>query len=197
MKTRHIIPVLTACLMFGGACTQKTDNTLTSDGFGPVRLGSVISKLPESVEDLYDRIEEETVEDYDMTYIQYFLMNGTEPVAMLVEYIGKVQDIRVISSRIRTASGLSTASTVEEILAAGGKALCTNAGYWGLVCDGLLFEGMELTESGLKKEEDAYLLGTDQDFAIEDYVPGTHPTDIMVGKYYSEAWINIEQKQER
>ena len=174
-------------LIIGVSCTSVADNTLKADGIGPVRLGAVINSLPKSSEGLYDRIEPERVEEFDYEGTVYHLVLQGERIVTLIEDTGKIHAIEVYSDKVQTADGFGLNKTAVQILTAGGTSYCDNYGFEGLLFKGMLFSDMDLTPSGQKKAEDAYLDGTDQIFTESDFITGTHPVKITLAKWYAEA----------
>lgn len=187
MGKRNILIYIAACFLMCLSCTQKTDYTLTANRFGPIRLGKAISQLPESMKGVYDRMEPIEREFEGCIDYNHALFEGDKQVAELVEnHLGEVVYIVVLSDKYRTASGFGISSTIEELFAAGAKELILNDGFDGLLLEGMLFDGMELSESGWKKAEECYLKGIDIPFDLSDFVPGTHPERITLGKYYQQ-----------
>ena len=105
----------------------------------------------------------------------------------LPEDTGKIHAIEVHSDKVQTADGFGLNKTAVQILSAGGTSCCDNYGFEGLLYKGMLFSGMDLTPSGQKKTEDAYLDGTNQIFTESDFVTGTHPVKITLARWYAEA----------
>ena len=186
MRIKSITAILIS-LIIGASCTSTADNSLTADGFGPVRLGSVIKSLPASVPNLYDRIEAEKVEEFDYEAIEYNLLYQGERIARLIENEGKVHAIEIVSDKLQTSDGFGLNKTAAEILSAGGAAYCDNYGFGGLLYKGILFFGMELTASGQKKADDAYFYGTDQVFTESDFKTGTRPSKIILANWYADS----------
>ena len=168
------------------SCAVKDNNTLTPNGFGPVRIGAEIEKIPKSAAGLYDTIEEEMIEAFDYEGVEYHLMLEGEKIATLIEDRGRIHAIQVFSDKVRTADGFGLQKTATDILAAGGTAYCDNYGFEGLLFRGMLFSYMELTPSGQKKAEEAYLDGTNQIFDESDFKSGTRPGMITLMEWYAK-----------
>lgn len=185
--TIRTFTVIAICLIIGTSCASDADNSLKADGFGPVRLGAVIKNLPTSSEGLYDRIEPERIEEFDYEGTEYHLVLNGERIATLIENEGKIHAIEILSDKIQTKDGFGLNKTVSQLLAAGAEAYCDNYGFEGLLFRGMLFSYVELTPSGQKKADGAYLDGTDPLFTESDFKPGTHPTQITLAKWYAES----------
>ena len=180
------IAVVVSSVFLLAACMSSDNNTLQTDGFGPIRLGAEIKSLPASSEGLYDRIIPEFIEEYDWEGYVYHVESAGERIATLTEDGGRIHAIDIHSDKLQTADGYGLHDTVAEILAAGGIASCDNYGFEGLLLKGMLYSGMELSPSGQKKAEIAYLDGLDQTFSEEDFIPGTHPTKITLAKWIAK-----------
>lgn len=168
------------------SCALGGDNALTPSGFGYVRIGADIKRIPKSSAGLYDTIEAEMIEAYDYEGVEYHLMLGGEKIATVIEDRGRIHSIQVFSDKVQTSDGFGLQKTAAEILAAGGTAYCDNYGFEGLLFKGMLFSCMELTPSGQKKAETAYLDGTPQVFEESDFKPGTRPGRITIMKWYAQ-----------
>lgn len=176
---RILLPLLLLCATLSYA--EPGGSVFDSQGFGPVKLGANVRRLPKTAEGFYDSIT--SMNDKEAT--DFVVKFQGERVAMVLAEKGKIHTIRIISDKYSTEAGLGCHSTAAQILDAGGKAYCDNSGYVGLLCDGVLYQGMNLSASGQKKAEDAYLYGTDQTFTKADFVKGSHPSTIILNSFFS------------
>lgn len=148
---------------------------VNGNSLGLIEVGGSISSLPASVEGLYDTIKKEIIEgggeggDSWNEEVLYGILDGKKVFKITTEfddpvmgpdgnYLFKatdvVQQIEVISPDFKTENGIGPGSTVEEILAAGGKAYCGLEWfefYDGILCDGLIFSGLTLSDKGRNK----------------------------------------------
>lgn len=188
---KRIMIIWAAIMMAAMGCSNAgSDNTLTKTGFNVVQLGAQVSGLPKSIEGLYDEIEAEKIEDYDYEGVIYHLCYEGKRIVALSQNEGHINAIEIYTPLLKTVDGFSILTTPAELLSAGAKAHCDNYGYEGLLYKGMLFSGTELTPSGLRKEEAAYVEGTDQVFTADDYVKNAHPIKITLTKWYSETAID-------
>ena len=179
---RILLPLLLLCTTLSYA--DPGSRVFDSQGLGPVKLGTNVRRLPKTSEGFYDSIT--SLNDKEAT--EYVVKFKGERVATVLAEKGKVRTIRIFSDKYSTGAGLGCHSTAAQILDAGGKAYCDNSGYVGLLCDGVLYQGMKLSASGQKKAENAYLYGTDQTFTKADFVKGAHPDIIILDSFFaSEA----------
>lgn len=179
------IAALVAGISLTLACTNVQDYSIHADGFGPIRLGIDVKNLPASLEGLYDCIVPEHIEEYDWEGTVYHLTKAGQKIATITDDEGHICVIELFSNALETTSGLSLHSSVADLFAHGGRAYCDNSGYWGIICEGLLFSGMELTPIGQQKAENAYLDSTEQIFTESDYLSGTRPVQITLTEWYS------------
>ena len=183
-----IIPTLFSVILLALSSPAQAQIKLESNGFGPIRLGSVISKLPKSADGIYDCIDkvvisaEMSMDDFDT--IEYHIKSKGEDIAILTEFEGKIYSMDIVSTKLVSPSGLSLNTTASQLLDKGAKTHCDNSGYVGLVINGFLFRDMDLSKSGQKKAEIAYLDGSDQVFNKTDYVSGTKPKRITIAEWY-------------
>ena len=184
MKNKSLTSIF-AIILLSAACAAAGDSALEANGFGPVRIGADIKKLPASSAGLYDKIVSEKVEEFDYEGVEYHLMLNGEKIATLIEDGGKIHAIEVFSDKVRTADGFGLNKTAAEILAAGGTAYCDNYGFEGLLFRGMLFSYIDLSPSGEKKAETAYLEGTDQTFGEDDFKSGARPGKITLTAWYA------------
>lgn len=127
----------------------------------------------------------EKVEEFDYEGVEYHLMLKGEKIATLIEDGGKIHAIEIYSDKVKTADGFGLRKTAVEILAAGGTAYCDNYGFEGLLFRGMLFSVIDLTPSGQKKAETAYLEGTNQVFNESDFKSGAYPGKITLMAWYA------------
>lgn len=161
--------------------------TIVSSGVGKVRIGLELSKLPEHLSGIYDKIElisdgmDENGAYEDSTPV-YRATMGDDAVLDIYPYDGKVYSISVYSDVLKTSHGLSVNSRPEELFGVGGKVISFNDGGEAILCDGVLFKGMPMTEQGYKKSEQAYL-GYDVSFDLSDFVTDGHSSEIVVSEF--------------
>ena len=184
---KSIIALLVLSIFCSISCTQNSDAFLSKNGFGPVRLGAVICKLPAQSEGIYDCIVPEKEEEFDYEGTIYHLELAGERIATLIENEKKIHAIEIVSNKIRTSDGIGLHLSVENLIKKGGEAYCDNYGFEGILYKGMLFSGMELSKSGLKKAEDAYLLGVEPLFFVSDFEPGASPTQITLAEWYAKT----------
>ena len=188
MKKQSIVTMVGFIAMLLSSNAAWADNTpITNDGIGKVKLGTTISKLPDSVVGVYDRIEFSSEEDYDeggeYTYEVYHAFLGNVVVFDIFPEEDKVGSITVLSPNLKTTKGLSISSTPTELFKAGGKAISFNDGSVAIVCDGALFFDIPLSESGYKKAEQAYF-GYKVAFDASDFIDTGHPERIVLNGEY-------------
>lgn len=185
MKSKSLTTII-AIILLSAACAASVNNALEANGFGPVRIGADIKILPKSSDGLYDKIVSEKDEEFDYEGVEYHLMLKGEKIATLIEDGGKIHAIEIYSDKVRTADGVGLQKTAVEILAAGGTAYCDNYGFEGLLFRGMLFSYIDLTLSGQKKAETAYLDGTNQVFNESDFKSGACPGKITLMRWYAQ-----------
>jgi len=175
------------CLLLGTSLHVLADNVITSQGIGKVKIGAKVNKLPNKVSGLYDKLVKEEVEegyeggDCDIVTV-YKAYSGDNLVFAVTPYEDKVYKIEILDASVKTKGGLSLESTTAEIFNAGAKPLFTNDGYEGLLCDGVLFVCYDLTSSGAKKCESAYLSGLDPEMTASDFKANSHPSTMRIWK---------------
>lgn len=166
------------------------DNTsITSAGIGKVKTGATISKLPKLIAGVYDKLElvSEVFEDegaYEETISIYRATLKGETVLEFYPEEDKVGSITVYSKNLKTNSGLSLNSSPADLFSAGGKVISFNDGGEAILCEGLLFKGLPMTQQGYKKSEQAYL-GYQVTFDVSDFDANGHPSEILVSEYYA------------
>ena len=178
--------------VFFSICTSfvvsAKDYVFTVDGIGDIKVGTKMSSLPKQVSGLYDKIEFAVEEvsgegGYEDTVHLYRVLSGREVVLKIYPDKGKVNSIDVVSKRIKTANGLSLASTASELFAAGAHAVAWNDGSVCIVCDGVLFLDQPLSKTGMKKAEQAYL-GENVKFEASDFTG--NPGRINTSEWWKE-----------
>lgn len=161
---------------------------ITNRGIGKVKIGATISKLPNSIDGVYDRIEFASEEDYDedgskYTYEVYHAFLGNNVTLDIfpnyLEDEEKVGGITIYSAALKTKSGLCLNSTPSELFAAGGEGISFNDGSVAIVCGGVLFFDMPLSDQGFKKSEQAYF-GKEVQFDDSDFDTSGHPFRIVL-----------------
>ena len=192
MKKMSIVTMVGFIAILLSSVAAWAENTpITNDGIGKVKIGATISKLPDSVDGVYDRIEFSSEEDYDeggeYTYEVYHAFLGEVVVFDIFPEGDKVGSITVLSPNLKTKKGLSVSSTPTELFEAGGKAISFNDGSVAIVCDGALFFDMPLSDEGYKKAEQSYL-GYEVAFDASDFKDSGHPGRIVLnGEYGDQA----------
>ena len=167
------------------------DNTsITSAGIGKINIGFTISKLPKQLAGVYDKIElvSEVFEDegaYEETLSIYRATLKGETVFEFYPEEDKVGSITVYSKNLKTNSGLSLNSIPVDLFSAGGKVISFNDGGEAILCEGLLFKGIPMTQQGYKKSEQAYL-GDQVTFDVSDFDANGHPSEILISEYYAK-----------
>lgn len=184
MKKLSIYCVIGAlAILFSSTFALAGNDSITNTGIGKVKLGATISKLPEAIDGLYDKIEFASEEDYDeggeYSYEVYHAYLGESIIFDIYPQEGKVSSITVLSPDLKTQKGLSLSSTPSDLFAAGGKAISFNDGTIAIDCDGALFFDMPLSEQGYKKAEQAYL-GYEVAFDTSDFDESGHPGRMVI-----------------
>lgn len=183
--------------VFFSICTSfvvsAKDYVFTTDGIGDIKVGAKISSLPGQVSGLYNKIEFAVEEvsgegGYEDTVHLYRVLSGREVVLKIYPDKGKVDRIEVVSKSIKTAHGLSLASSAPELFAAGAHAIAGNDGDVAIVCDGVLFLNQPLSQAGQKKAEQAYF-GEDVKFEASDF--RGNPGYMFTSAWWAET-INTE-----
>ena len=170
------------------------DNTsITSSGIGKVKTGAAISTLPKQMAGVYDKLElvSEEFEDegaYEETISIYRATLNGETVFEFYPEEDKVGSISVYSKNLKTKSGLSLNSSPADLFSAGGKVISFNDGGEAILCEGLLFKGLPMTQQGYKKSEQAYL-GDQVTFDVSDFDASGHPSEILISIDYPNVWI--------
>lgn len=187
MKKHSIITIVgITALLLSSVATWAGNTSITKSGIGKVKLGETISNLPERIEGLYDKIEFESEEGYEEgenSFEVYHVSLGDNIIFDIFPEEDKVAAITVLSAELKTKKGLGMDSTPAELLAAGGRIISFNDGTVAIVCDGVLFLDIPLSDQGYKKAEQAYL-GYDETFDVSDFDTSGHAKRILIsGKY--------------
>lgn len=167
------------------------DNTsITSAGIGKVKTGAAISTLPKQMAGVYDKLElvSEEFEDegaYEETISIYRATLNGETVFEFYPEDDKVGSISVYSKNLKTKSGLGLNSSPADLFSSGGKVISFNDGGEAILCEGLLFKGLPMTQQGYKKSEQAYL-GDQVTFDVSDFDASGHPSEILISEYYAK-----------
>jgi len=153
---------------------------VTAQGIGPVRIGGTISGLPSAEEGLYDYLDKQVEEFGDeggdsweeTVYKAMYL--GQEVFLIYPDYENEdiIRTICVTSCDYHTASGQTNLSWPSSLFRAGAKGFYTSRGYtpyYGVICDGLIFQNLDLSYSAERRigaveslgEEAAMWLGED------------------------------------
>ena len=168
------------------------NNSITAAGIGQVKTGASISKLPKQIAGIYDKLElvskyycdeggyEDTISIYRAT------LNG-ETVFEFYPEDEKIGSISVYSKTLKTNNGLSLNSCPADLFSAGGKVISFNSGGEAILCDGLLFQGLPMTQQGYKKSEQAYF-GEPVTFDVSDFEANGHPSEILISEYYAKEF---------
>ena len=189
MKTRLTISiVITSCIcMMLLCCLPAKSQVVCPDGIGPVRIGGTVRSLPKTVADLYDRLETVDTEDAeDGEVFTYSICKAFMHGKVVFEFFpedGKVDNIRILSSNLKTKLGLSLQSTPADLFSAGGFVVENNSGVAGVFCDGALFVDIPMTPSGQSKAEQSYL-GNTVSFDVSDFVADMHPSKMILSSLY-------------
>ncbi len=187
---RYFNYLLTAFLLLLVSATAMADNmTVTGSGIGKLKLGNKISKLPDQIPDLYDKIEQVTIEDYDeggedYSYTVYRASLNNERVLEISYEEDIIKSITVFSKSLLTEKGLGLGSTPADIFAAGGRVITFNDGGLAFLCDGVLFFDCPLTDQGIKKNEQAYL-GYEVTFDESDFKASGHPSRLFLSEEFA------------
>lgn len=180
-------------VMMVGVSTMAQDApVITPKGVGPVQIGVKLKDLPSKSKGVYDKIKTESFEQaeegetWTTTYHVFYL--GGKPALVTLDDEGgadaAISYVEVLSPAFKTPSGLSLNSTAQDILNAGGYVNEDLFNYntdLNLVCDGFIWWGWQLTESGQKKGEDLYFGAKGVKVSAADFQPGTHATRICLG----------------
>ncbi|MBQ9583674.1 MAG: hypothetical protein IJR25_05055 [Bacteroidales bacterium] len=185
MKKNSIVTIVGLIALLLSPVAMRAANThITNEGIGKVKIGATISKLPDSINGVYDRIEFATEEGFDegayeYTYDVYHAYLKDAVVFDIFPAGGKVNSITVYSDKLKTKNGLSLSSTPRELFAAGGKAISFNDGTVAIVCDGAIFFDMPLSEAGINKAEQAYF-GYEVAFDASDFEESGHSRRVVL-----------------
>lgn len=137
-----------------GQAQQPSDNTISAEGIGVIKLGMEPTSLPDFCDGLYDRIEVIVEEDLWDTYEYRRAFSGDDAVCDIYYYDNKISGIKVVSPQFKTENGLTCNSTVTDLFDKGGKVKVDEGNYLYLciVCDELSFDVVEdLTQKGYDK----------------------------------------------
>lgn len=171
------------------SCFLTKAQSISPAGIGPVRIGAAVRSLPKSAPGLYDkleiitRVEYEYGDEFEVT-VGKASLGGT----VLFEFDSedrKVDNISILSPKLKTEHGFGLQSTPAELFSAGGFVVTGNAGVAGVYCDGALFVGIPMTSSGQKKAEQVYL-GYAVTFTVSDFVAGKHATKVYISSIYAD-----------
>lgn len=185
------LTVLFLQLTSAQAYGENNSYVISSTGIGPVQLGKRISELPNHVPGLYDSLNQtqEVVYDegaYEESFTVYLAKLGGDVLFKINPTDdGLVSSITVVSSRLKTKSGLSLASTPSELFKKGVIVESNNSGWEGLICEGVLFVGFPETMQGMNKSQQAYF-GEDVKFTEQDFQKDGHAKEILISSYYSQ-----------
>lgn len=162
-----------------GQAQQPSDNTISGEGIGVIKLGIDPTSLPAACDGLYDRIEVIVEEDLWDTYEYRRAFSGDDAVCDIYYYNNKISGIKVVSPEFKTENGLTCNSTVADLFAKGGKVEVTNDGYLYIVCDKLRFDVEGLTKKGQDKQTRAYY-GEEQTFSAADFTANAKAKAITI-----------------
>lgn len=176
-------------MLFLAPIVHADDHSITSSGIGKVKTGGSISKLPKQITGVYDKLElvsDDFVDEgaYEERVTIYRASLNGEPVFEFYPEGDKIGSLSIYSKNLKTKKGLNLNSTPADLFAAGGKVISFNDGGEAIVCDGVLFKGLPMTQQGYKKSEQAYL-GAEVSFDVTDFEANGHPTEILVSEYYA------------
>lgn len=177
-------------MLFLSPVVFADNNSISSSGIGKVKTGASISKLPKQIPGVYDKLElisEDFVDEgaYEERVSIYHALLGGEVVFEFYPEGDKVGSITIYSKNLKTNKGLSLNSTPADLFAAGGKVISFNDGGEAILCDGVLFRGLPMTQQGYKKSEQAYL-GEQVTFDVSDFDASGHPSEILIAEYYAK-----------
>lgn len=184
MKALRIILISVILALVGSYRLSATE--LEIDRISQLRVGMSVSKIPNSIPGIYDRVEKvdvssELEERYEGDYVPpcYRAYLGDELVLEFYPDAEKVGCISVFSQKLTTSRGLGLFSSARDIFESGAKALCLNDGTVVVACDDVFFVGLDLTGKGSKKAEADYL-GEPQKYDLSDFVSESHPQRVVI-----------------
>jgi len=175
--------------LFLAPLAQAGTPVITSKGIGKVKIGAKVSKLPQQMSGVYDKLElvsEDIVDEgaYEETVSLYRASLNGETVFEFYPIDEKVDYLTIYSKNLKMSNGLGLESLPAELFENGAKVISFNDGGEALLVDGVLFKGLPMTPQGFKKSEQAYL-GTEVTFDQSDFDPNGHANEIFISEYYA------------
>ena len=202
MKKYWILAFLASSLFLGCQSGASKNEFVTINGVGPVELEKEKTDLPESVENLYDRIEVVSVESYyddfegemipGYDYLS-FLLNDEEMMRANLDN-GKISSITVVSPLL-TYGGIGPGMSIPQALEKGAKCYvvgnyesCVFAAelrYEEIVYAFEFFNGEGFSETGVQKLcegiDGMMERWVEAPFTQEDFLPNAVITAIYIG----------------
>ena len=185
MKALRLI-LISVIIAIVGSYRLCASSEMEKDRIAQLRVGMLLSKIPDSIPGIYDRIEivdvsSELEERYEGEYVPpcYRAFLGSELVFEFYPYDNKVGNISVFSKKLTTSRGLGLFSSARDIFESGAKAVCLNDGTVVVACDDVFFVGLDLTDKGIKKAEADYL-GEEHKYDLTDFIAGSLPQRVVI-----------------